>query len=147
MDNCEKSEIDPVIAFDTLYTNNRLQILKIILPYIDEKMQLFLAIYIKLSELIIAFHFAKTVSCDSYKHGKEADLSKIIKYISPYLSDAENDLMNQFSSMQENMEQYKQMAQMMQMMNDFEDSKESVLQSFLSDEQLEMFKMFREDLS
>ena len=143
MDNCENQEIDPVTAFDTLYTSNQLQMLKIVLPYMQDTMQRFIAIYIKLNELMIAFHF----SSGSYPVKKETDLTGMLRYLSPYLSDSEKEMMNQFSSMQENMEQFKQMSQMMQMMNEMGGSPEDALQGFLSEEQMAMFKMFGEDLS
>ena len=38
MDNHEPHEIDPVTAFDTLYTSNQMQMLKIVLPFMQEKM-------------------------------------------------------------------------------------------------------------
>lgn len=140
MDN---HEIDPVTAFDTLYTSNQLQMLKIVLPFMQEKMQHFIAIYIKLNELILAFHF----SSGSYPIRKGSDFNGILNYLSPYLSDSEKEMMNQFSSMQENMEQFKQISAMMQMMNEMGGSPEDALQGFLSEEQMAMFKMFGEDLS
>lgn len=143
MDNCENHEIDPVTAFDTLYTSNQLQMLKIVLPYMQENMQRFIAIYIKLNELLLAFHF----SSGTYPVKKETNMTGMLKYISPYLSDSEKDMMNQFSSMQENMEQFKQISAMMQMMNEMGGSPEEALQGFLSEEQMAMFKMFGEDLS
>jgi len=143
MDNCENHEIDPVTAFDTLYTSNQLQMLKIVLPYMKQNMQRFIAIYIKLNELLLAFHF----SSGTYPFKKETDFTGMLKYLSPYLSDADKDMMNQFSSMQENMEQFKQMSAMMQMMNEMGGSPEDALQGFLSEEQMAMFKMFGEDLS
>jgi len=143
MDNCENQGIDPVTAFDTLYTSNQLQMLKIVLPYMQQNMQRFIAIYIKLNELLLAFHF----SSGSYPVKQENDFTGMLKYLSPYLSDSEKDMMNQFSSMQENVEQFKQISAMMQMMNDMGGSPEDALQGFLSEEQMAMFKMFGEDLS
>ena len=143
MDNCENQGIDPVTAFDTLYTSNQLQMLKIVLPYMQQNMQRFIAIYIKLNELLLAYHF----SSGSYPVKKENDFTGMLKYLSPYLSDVDKDMMNQFSSMQENVEQFKQISQMMQMMNDMGGSPEDALQGFLSEEQMAMFKMFGEDLS
>lgn len=143
MDNCENQELDPVTAFDTLYTSNQLQMLKIVLPYMQKTMQRFIAIYIKLNELMIAFHF----SSGSYPVKRETDMTGMLRYLSPYLSDSEKEMMNQFSSMQENMEQFKQMSQLMQMMNEMGGSPEDALQGFLSEEQMAMFKMFGEDLS
>ncbi len=147
MDNHESHEIDPVTAFDALYTSNQMQMLKIILPFMQEKMQRFIAIYIKFSELLIAFRIAGSASAASFPARKETDMTGMLKYLSPYLSDSEREMMNQFSSMQENMEQFKQMSAMMQMMNDMGASPESALEGFLSEEQMAMFKMFGEDLS
>lgn len=139
----DHNEIDPVTAFDTLYTSNQLQMLKIVLPYMEGQIQRFIAIYIKLSEFMLALHFAS----GSYPVKKETDIMGMVKYLSPYLSDSEREMMEQFSSMQENMEQFKQMSAMMQMMNETGGSPEEVLQGFLSEEQMAMFKMFGEDLS
>lgn len=147
MDNHAPHEIDPVTAFDTLYTSNQMQMLKIILPFMQEKMQRFIAIYIKFSELMIAMRFANSTSAPSFPARKETDMTGILKYLSPYLSDSEREMMNQFSSMQENMEQFKQMSAMMQMMNEMGTSPESALEGFLSEEQMAMFKMFGEDQS
>ncbi len=147
MDNHENHEIDPVTAFDTLYTSNQMQMLKVVLPFMQENIQRFIVIYIKFSELMIALRFAKSIADGTLPVRKETDISNMLKYLSPYLSDSERDMMNQFSSMQENMEQFKQMSAMMQMMNDMGGSPEDALQGFLSEEQMAMFKMFGEDLS
>lgn len=32
----EKNEHDKIIAFDTLYTNNHIQMMKIVMPYFDQ---------------------------------------------------------------------------------------------------------------
>lgn len=147
MDNHETREIDPVTAFDTLYTSNQMQMLKIVLPFMQEQIQRFVAIYIKFNELLITLRFAKSSSEFSCFTKKEPDMITMIKYLSPYLSDSDKEMMNQFSSMQENMEQFKQMSAMMQMMKDMGGSPEDALQGFLSEEQMAMFKMFGEDLT
>ena len=46
MNVCEN---EAVIAFDTLYTQNHIQILKILLPYFDPYGQSHLAVWIKIS--------------------------------------------------------------------------------------------------
>ena len=48
MNVCENKA---VIAFDTLYTQNHIQILKILLPYFDPYGQSHLAVWIKYLEL------------------------------------------------------------------------------------------------
>jgi len=147
----ENHEIDPITAFDTLYTSNQLQMFKVILPYMQTEMQQILAIYIKLNELIIAFRFSKkthvnTPQSNSVK--KEFDIFCLLKDLSPFLSDSEKEMANQFANMQENMEQFKQMSQMMSLMQDMGDgSPESILQNFLSEDQMTMFKNFEEGFS
>ena len=144
----ENHEVDPITAFDTLYTSNQLQMLKVILPYMQVEMQQMLAIYIKLNELIIAFRFSKSTRANAQYSNpakKEFDMFCLLKDLSPFLSDSEKEMANQFANMQENMEQFKQMSQMMQMMNNMGTSPESVLENYLSEEQIAMFKMFQED--
>lgn len=142
----ENHEIDPITAFDTLYTSNQMQMLKVILPYMQPQMQQMIAVYIKFNELIIAFRFSKGTACTcSPSPKKKFDLSALFKDLSPFMSDSEKEIANQFASMQENMEQFKQMSEMMQMMNDMGGSTESMLQNYLSEEQMAMFKMFQED--
>lgn len=144
----ENHDNDPITAFDTLYTSNQLQMLKIVLPYMQTEMQKFIAIYIKLNELLIALQFTKNKPLNSsFPLQREMNMADLLKYLSPYLSEAEKEMMNQFTSFQENMEQFKQMSQMMQMMNDMEGSPESMLQNFLSEEQMAMFNMFEEELT
>ena len=147
MDNHETHEIDPVTAFDALYTSNQMQMLKIVLPYMQDTIQRFIAIYIKFSELMIALRFARYATDTPFSVKKETDMTAMLKYLSPYLSDSEKEMLNRFSSIQENMEQFKQMSEMMQMMNYMGASPESALEGFLSEEQMAMFKMFGEDLT
>ena len=147
----ENHEVDPITAFDTLYTSNQLQMLKVILPYMQVEMQQMLAIYIKLNELIIAFHFSKSTRTNAQYSNpvkKEFDIFCLLKDLSPFLSDSEKEMANQFANMQENMEQFKQMSQMMSLMQDMGDgSMESMLQNFLSEDQIAMFKNFEEGFS
>ena len=147
----ENHEVDPITAFDTLYTSNQLQMLKVILPYMQSEMQQLLAIYIKLNELMIAFHFSKnarTGFIHPTSEKKEFDIFCLLKDISPFLSDTEKEMANQFANMQENMEQFKQMSQMMSLMQNMGDgSPESMLQNFLSEDQMAMFKNFEEGFS
>ncbi len=142
-------ETDSITAFDTLYTTNHLQMLKILLPHMQEDMQPHIAVYIKLNEFLFALRFSK----EARNHTpfgcakKEADIQAIINEISPYLSGNEKNMLKQLADVKDNMEKFQQISQMMQMMDGMSDSPESMLQGFLSEEQMAMFKMFQEDLS
>ena len=143
----ENQEVDPITAFDTLYTSNQLQMLKVVLPYMQSEMQHIIALYIKLNELLITYRFYKSNKDNpTSSKPKDFDFGQMLKFLSPFLSDSEREMMNQFSSMQENMEQFKQMSSMMSMMQEMNgDSTESMLQNFLSEDQIAMFKSFKED--
>ena len=45
------SAVDKVLAFDTIFTNNHIKMLKVLLSYFDPAIQKTLAIYIKFLEL------------------------------------------------------------------------------------------------
>ena len=146
MDN---TEFDSITAFDTLYTTNHLQILKILLPFIQRDLQPHIAVYIKLNEFLFSLRFSKeSQPCkDSDACKKEVNIQALICKISPYLSGNEKEMIKKLAEMKDNMEKFKQISQMMQMMEGMADSPESILQGFLSEEQIAMFKMFQEDFS
>ena len=118
-------------------------------PYLQPDMQSHMAVYIKLNELLVTLHFSKEYSARSpiCHKKKDMDLSSLVKELSPFLSKEEKELLQKLSEMKETMENFQQISQMMQMMDGMSDSPESILQGFLSEEQMSMFKMFQEDLS
>ena len=145
----EKQETDCITAFDTLYTTNQLQMLKILLPYMQPDMQSYIAVYIKLNELLVALHFSRECSSHSpVSHSKkDLNLSVLICELSPFLNKEEKDMLLKISEMKETMENFQQISQLMQMMEGQDSSPDSILSNFLSEEQISMFKMFQEDLS
>ena len=145
----ESHETDSVTAFDTLYTTNHLQMLKILLPHLQADIQPHIAVYIKLNELLFTLRFSKEQHqhIDSVSDEKEVDMQALISELTPYLNGNEKDMLQKLSSMKENMVKFQQISQMMQMMEGLSDSPESILQGFLSEEQMAMFKMFQEDLA
>ncbi len=145
----DHSQFDSITAFDTLYTTNHLQMLKILLPHLQKDMQPHIAVYIKLNEFLFALRFSKESTpykaSDSGKN--EIDIQALVCEISPYLSGNEKEMLQKLADMKDNMEKFKQISQMMQMMDSMSDSPESMLEGFLSEEQMAMFKMFQEDFS
>ena len=71
----EKQETDCITAFDTLYTTNQLQMLKILLPYMQPDMQSYIAVYIKLNELLVTLHFSRECSSHSPVSHSKKDLT------------------------------------------------------------------------
>ena len=65
MNVCEN---EAVIAFDTLYTQNHIQILKILLPYFDPYGQSHLAVWIKYLELRYTLEYVSRHPSPPYKN-------------------------------------------------------------------------------
>ena len=144
-----KEESSSVMAFDALYTNNQIQKLKILLPYIEPSMQKHMAIYIKYMELQYTMNlfqkhpFQICSACDKTK----PDLKKICRELKPYSSEAEVKQLEQMASIFQTMEMYQEMSQTMSNMQElFPDmgsgSTESLLMGMLSSEQKSMFEAF-----
>ena len=55
----EQKDTSQISAFDTLFSNNHIQMLKVLLPYMDNQFQKYLAIYIKFQELQVALNFVR----------------------------------------------------------------------------------------
>ena len=55
----DTTDQNKVAAFDTLFSNNHIQMLKIILPYMDNQTQKSMAVYIKFLELNYTIDFYK----------------------------------------------------------------------------------------
>lgn len=71
--------INSVVAFDTLYTNNQIQKLKILLPYIAPPMQRKYAVLIKYLELRYTMEYVTTSPAQTDFHAKSlADIDTII---------------------------------------------------------------------
>ena len=144
----ENNNLDSITAFDTLYTTNHLQMMKILLPHLQEDMQSHIAVYIKLNEFLFALQFSKESRLHpSPSPKKVVDIQEIICEISQYMNGNEKEMLKKLADMKDNMEKFQQISQMMQMMEGASDSPESILQGFLSEEQMAMFNMFQEDLS
>lgn len=129
---------DMVTAFDLMYTTNHIQILKVILPFVETGMQHHLAVYIKYLELqyTLKHPAAKSFSadlkcaeCPPAKQDKGAVLISLVKAIKPYLTEAELKQVQQIENMMNTMNQVQDMQKMMEML-----SQSGLLQSDVFDE-------------
>lgn len=112
---------DKVIAFDTLFTTNQIQMMKIFMPFLDLSMQKNIAIYIKIMELQYTISFFKRYpSASVFPLPKEShnDSSKIIKNILPYCNPEDRSKIENISNMFESFERYKEIMETVQMMKD-----------------------------
>ncbi len=111
---------EQIYAFDSLYTTNHIQMLKILLPCLNPPLQKDLALYIKFLELRYTISFLNAhpyvlSGCGfDKKYGEqEIPVDDLLPYLTP--GEAENfrqlqkgmDMMKQFSKMQKNMEALK----------------------------------------
>ena len=110
-----------VMAFDALYTNNQIQKLKVLLPYIDQSMQKHMTIYIKYLELKYTIELFKRhpfhIHSTCEKQGTP-DLKKICRELRPYCTESENRQLEQMVSIFRTMEMYQEMSQTMNAMQE-----------------------------
>ena len=114
-------EQDKVWAFDTLFTNNHIQKLKILMPYFDRPMQKNMAVYIKFLELQYTLNFFRRYpSADLGPLPREdsMDISKLCDEMIPYCTQSERSQMENMQNMFRTFENYKEMMEMVQMMKD-----------------------------
>lgn len=147
---------DAICAFDTLYTNHQIQMLKLAMPLLPSVYRSFLAIYIKFLELQYTMSVAKSIRFQaasfetSENHTMDfKSLEQYFESIMPYLSEEECEKFNKIRNMMQTMEQFKQMKPILEMMSQTPEGKASddggymdILKGFLSEDQLAMFEMF-----
>lgn len=129
----EKNGHDKITAFDTLFTTNHIQMLKILMPYFEPHMRRQLAVYIKYLELRFALSYFDSASHELYgcaggygnthdgdPFGREEfNIGKICSEILPYCTNEEKQKVEQISGLFRSMEMYKEMSQTFEMMKEF----------------------------
>lgn len=112
----EGKELDKVTAFDTLFTTNHIQMMKVLSSYLPPSSLQNLAIYIKVAELqytLQLFHKHPHASLQLLPHEETFDTTKMCEEVLPFCSPAQQEHLQQMKNM---MEQYKNMQDMMEMM-------------------------------
>ena len=165
MEKCEDNNdiSSAIIAFDTLYTNNHMKILKMLLPFVDSKHQKLLSIYIKWQELIFTMEFFKHCSINLYSanfnNQKSLDTNILITQVLPYCSEKEKELLSQIQKIQNIKHIFDGIQEYLPMIQQFisPQSNESILnglgnlenqniidllKNFISEDQLSMLSMF-----
>lgn len=117
----EETQLKKVMAFDNLFTTNRIQILKILLSYMAPSTQKTLAIYIKFLELQYTFTLFQNypdTSLLGFDTENTFDISKLCSEILPFCGRDEQEKILQMRSMMENFDKMQEMMQMVQMMQE-----------------------------
>lgn len=110
-----------IIAFDTIFTTNHIQILKILLSYIEPSGQKHLAVCIKLLELQYTLSFFKMhpASClPQFPHETSFDVNKLCDEIFPLCSQSQQKHIQHMREMYQHIENLQEMPQMPQMMKE-----------------------------
>lgn len=150
-----KEDSSNVMAFDALYTNNQIQKLKVLLPYIEPSMQKNIAVYIKYMELKYTMELVKKHPfqiCAAPAEAEKPDMKKLCRELKPYCTQSEIKQLEQMESMFQTMEMYQEMSQTMSAMQEMfpnmdsdgsdNSSMESLLMGMLSPEQKAMYEAF-----
>ena len=110
MNVCEN---EAVIAFDTLYTQNHIQILKILLPYFDPYGQSHLAVWIKYLELRYTLEYVSRHPSHPYKNQTSGtsspDFAVLFEQIKNFCSPREKALFGELLNLQKNLEMFEEM--------------------------------------
>lgn len=130
----ENNGHDKITAFDTLFTTNHIQMLKILMPYFEPSMQKQLVVYIKYLELRYALSCLDSRSHELYgcagRHGsspgqaepfgkEDFNIEKICTELIPYCTNDEKQKIEQISGLFRSIEMYKELSQTMEIMKDF----------------------------
>ena len=126
MESCSNSIIT---AFDSLFTNNKIQMLKILISHLPPETQGTLAVYIKFMELQHTFLFLKQhpdmrlfgntslLSFDFF-NGDNSDTVSLLEELLPFAGPEERSKIKGMISMMQNMKQMREMMEMIQMMQE-----------------------------
>lgn len=122
----EQHKQDKIMAFDTLFTTNHIQILKILLAYVDSSMQKNLAVYIKFLELQYTLSFFRSYSSSALPglcHEKDFNIANLCDELLPLCSHDGQEQLKQMKNMFQSFENMQEILQMVQTMKDlFPDS-------------------------
>lgn len=165
-------EQEKVLAFDAIFSNNHIQMLKIMLPFMDRQLQKFMAVYIKFLELQYTIDFCKKTAFSLQDGlGQEGPFNPRLLFdeLLPLCNTQEKKQLEQMRSLFQNMEMYQEISKTMEMMKDFMpemgdffrtmqnsgdsfvNTKDSgfsmtdMLMNMLTPEQKEMYELFKGD--
>lgn len=126
----KEDEENFVKIFDDFYTNNHIQIMKSLLPFLSEKQRVHMPVFIKFLELQDAIqkqkagmHPWKTASAPPVR--ELTDLIPIYHSVQQYLSAGENENIQQMIQLKSQMDNMKQMQEMFALFQDMTQTEEN----------------------
>ena len=118
----EYNQSDRVLAFDSLFTTNHIQMLKLLVGYMEPSIQGRMAVYIKFMELkhtlkVVANHPAISVSpCVSLQ--SSGAISSLLDEMSPFCRPEEKEHLQGLKNMLQTFENIQEMMSMMDLMRE-----------------------------
>ncbi len=114
---------DKVMAFDALFTTNHIQMLKLLLGYLEPPLQGQLAVYIKFLELQYTLSFFRdnpyaSLSLCQEGSGSPGDFDGLLEDMLPFCSAAEKEKLQNMRNMMNNLKNMQEMMEMVQMMQE-----------------------------
>ena len=116
-----ENNTDKILAFDTLFTTNTIQMLKVLITYLPPSTLKSFAVYIKLMELQYTLSFFQNhpdASLCGLPHENASDTGKLFEEIIPFCDSSQKEKFIQIKNMMQTFENMQEMMQMMQMMKD-----------------------------
>jgi hypothetical protein len=114
---------DSVMAFDALFTTNHIQMLKLLLSYLDPSAQGHLAVCIKLLELQYTLNLfqrhpsASIPPCPELTRPR-GGIAELLEEMQPFCSPNEKEKLQNFKNMYHNFENMQEMMQILEMMQE-----------------------------
>lgn len=166
MENREQANsTDKIMAFDTIFTNNHIKMLKVLVFYLDSPLQNMLAVYIKFLELQHAMKYINTnsfplpsPSSDSSDSSNpilgilgNLDVNALCREILPFCNGRESEKVQNILQMYQMIDNFKQISQTMEMMKELfpegTDAPEDLFSFFGNSDSdgmanMDMFQMF-----
>ena len=130
------NEHEKIVAFDTLFSNNHIQILKVVLPYLDNHLQKLGAVYIKFLELQYTMDFCRKHPHTIWfcpKQEASVDFAKLCNELSPFLSSEEKKQTEQIQNMFHTMKMYHELSKTMETMKEFMPDMEDMFRNIQPD--------------
>ena len=114
----DDKRIDKAAAFDTLFTSNRIQILKILAYYMDPRLLKGLAVYIKMSELQYTLtlfrRHPETSLCIAPSSANEETATELCNDLMPLCDETQKSALRQIIQMMDNIHNFQEMMEMVQ---------------------------------
>lgn len=115
--------MDRIAAFDTLYTNNHIQICKLILPLLPKDKQYYLAIFIKFLELQHTIKYGQKIQVENTTpNNSKPNYQNLCKEALPYCTPDEENLVKMLLNFLNAMDTFESLKPFLELLGQSNDS-------------------------